>query len=118
MYLALWQIDARAGGDGRVGFAGPHAALSTQDEEHFFVLMKMIRRAAGRDRAHKLSGVGTTDLIVDQHSIPAIGGWLSWTICKTHERRLRLRGNGRRDFGRDEFGFAIRIRALRADHEE
>src|SRR6266404_855928 len=80
MHLAFWQIDARAGRNRRVGFAGPHTALATQDEEHFFVWMKMIRRAAGRNRAHKLGGVSTTDLIVDQHSVPTICCGLGGTI--------------------------------------
>src|SRR5258706_4171714 len=64
VHLSFGQIDARAGLDYCVGFAGPHPALASEDEKYFFILMKMIRRATGRDRADKLRSDGTTQFLV------------------------------------------------------
>ena len=86
MHLPFGQIDARAWCDRSVGFTGPHAAFAFKDEQHFFVLVKMIRRAARRDRADELRGVTTAKPAIYQHAIPAIGGRLRGTICEANER--------------------------------
>ena len=85
--LALRQVDARAGDNRRVRFTGPHAALAAQDEEHFFVVVKVIGRAAGRNRADELRCLSATDLVVNHYAIPAIGSWLRATISETNEWR-------------------------------
>ena len=74
MHLSFWQIDTRPWADWRVCVSGPHAAFAFQNEEHFFVIVKMIGRAAGRNRADELRGLGAADVIIDQHSVPTIGG--------------------------------------------
>src|SRR5438477_13137704 len=87
MHLSFWQIDTLPCADWRVRISGPHATFAFQDEEHFFVVVKMIGRAAGRDRADELRDLGAADFVVDQHSVPAIGGWLGGTICEANKRQ-------------------------------
>ena len=88
VHLTFRQIDARAGCDLCVSDAGPHAALAFQDEEHFFILVKMIGRAAGRDRANKLRRLCAANFIVNQHAIPAIGSGLCRTIGEAYNWRF------------------------------
>src|SRR5205814_2296471 len=85
MHLAFGQIDARAGRDGSVGLAGPHAAFAFQNEEHLFVTVKVIRRAAGRDRADELRDLSAAGFIVNQYPIPTIGSRLRGTIGEPNE---------------------------------
>src|SRR5438067_6539288 len=87
MHQAFRQIDARARRDWRVGFAGPHAPCAAQDEKHFFVAMKMIGCAAGRNRADELRDLGAADLIIDEYPIPAVGSWLRRSIDEPDHRR-------------------------------
>ena len=44
----------------------PTSSFATQNEKHFFVLVKMIRRASRRNRSDKLRHLLATDLIVNQ----------------------------------------------------
>jgi len=50
-----------------------------QDAEHFFVKMKMIRRAAGRDRSDELR-----DLALNQLAIPAIARALNGDVVQAN----------------------------------
>src|SRR6266496_4188122 len=74
MYLSFWQINARTTPDWRAGLTSPHAALAFQNEKHFFVVMKVIGRAAGGNRADKLRYLSAANLVINQHAIPTIGG--------------------------------------------
>ena len=76
-------------------FVSPRA-FAFQNEKHFFVLVKMIGRAARRDRADKLRRLSAADLIVDQYAVPAIGGGLGLTVGETHQRggRVLLQSDG------------------------
>src|SRR3989442_5990881 len=114
MYLSVGQINTRAGRDGRAGFAGPHAAFAPENEEHFFVIVKMIRRPAGRNRTDKLSCVNASNPVVHDHSIPAIGGRLCALIGQTNNRRRRAGGEMSRRW-RNKLRRTIRIGTLRTD---
>ena len=78
--LSFRQINARTGGYRRVCVSGPHAAAASQNKKHFFVVVKMIGRAAGGNRADELRDLRAADCFIDQHAIPAIGGSLCFLI--------------------------------------
>ena len=87
MHLALWKKDAGAFRNWRFRFAGPHAAFTSQNKQHFFVIVKMIGRAARRNRTNELCHLSAADFIIDEEAIPAIGGWLCSLIRESHDRQ-------------------------------
>ena len=70
-----------------MSFPGPHAAYAAQDEEHLFVVVKMIGRAARGNRTDKLRHLRAADFIVDEHSIPAVCGRDGFTIREPYDWR-------------------------------
>jgi len=89
VHLPFREVDAGAAGDRSFRIARPQKSRSLQDAEHFFVEVKMIGRAAGRDRADELC-----DLALDQLAVPAIAGVLHRLIAEVDfvkRRRPRRR---------------------------
>src|SRR5205085_11096219 len=91
MNLALRKIDARTRADFRARLSGPHAPLAAQDEEDFFVSVKMVGRATGRNRADELRDLSAPNLFVNQHAIPAVGRGHGLAFGEAHDGRARVR---------------------------
>ena len=74
--LAAGQEDARAAADGGPAPPGPHPPTPFEDAQHLFVVMEVVGRAPGRDRAHELRDGVTADGAVHQDLVGAIAGRL------------------------------------------
>jgi hypothetical protein len=72
-----------------VRFAGPDAARALENTEHLFVVVKVIRRAPGRNAAHELRRFVAAKLLVDEDSVPSIPGGFRDAIAKPYDRIYR-----------------------------
>src|SRR5262245_19823884 len=96
MHLPPRKVDARTWSNRRVTLAGPHPSFTAQDNKHFFVLVKMIRRSSGRNRSDKLRHLLAANFMIDQHSIPAIRSRQRSAVREFHDRRHLLTSARRR----------------------
>src|SRR5438105_12104353 len=118
--LMLRKVDARTRADLRARLAGPHTSLAAQYEQDFFVSVKMVGRAPRRDRADELRDLLASDLLVNQHAIPAVGRGHGLAFGEAHDRHARVRRvlrDGRRE-RLDRLRFFGRLRALRTYEDE
>src|SRR5689334_23053055 len=100
MHLSARQVNARTWPDRRVHITSPHETGPTQNEEHLFVLVKMIRSPSRRYRSDKLRHLLAAGLAVHQHAIPTIAGRHLSLVSQVHERRRRRRHLSRPEFDR------------------
>ena len=100
MPLLARKKNARAECDRRRLRARPHHTRPFENADHFFVKMKVVGRAAGRDRSDELCR-----LALNQFAIPAVAGFLDRLIVEAD--RLDVAVGIRRCSDTDEYQLAM-----------
>src|SRR5438105_3983301 len=110
MNLPLRQMDARTGTNRRLRISRPQESRAFEDAEHFFVQVKMIGGAAGRNRADELC-----DLALDQLAVPAIAGFLDGLVVEANACRGGLQAARRAKARRytDNSSIELHLHSLR-----